>query len=242
MFESRRYDEGSALPANGALRWLCYTSLMSGYSSFISCNILTGCVRERVCVCMLIHVGREGEMKETNRSQSNASPGSQPKYHVEQNRKKTWQSIKQLQYFFCPFRLRQWTCFHPFKKKKIWNCIGWGEMDLALSVLGVRYGQIIAGSVQQRRMITGFIVSRRHNQPWFSNLTSPWFMSHARSLPTPLYTILLMLICSLLAFFFPSPTSFIAECPPAVTLPSSRKIGLNCCRCHPCAELGCLWW
>lgn len=38
-------------------------------------------------------------------------------------------------------------------------------MDLALSVLAVRYGQIIAGSVQQRQMITGFIVSPRHNQP-----------------------------------------------------------------------------
>lgn len=38
-------------------------------------------------------------------------------------------------------------------------------MDLALSVLAVRYGQIIARSVQQRQMITGFIVSPRHNQP-----------------------------------------------------------------------------
>lgn len=43
--------------------------------------------------------------------------------------------------------------------------IGCEEMDLALSALGVRYGQIIASSVQPRRMITGFIVSPRHNQP-----------------------------------------------------------------------------
>lgn len=42
---------------------------------------------------------------------------------------------------------------------------GWGQMELALAVLAVRYGQIIARSVQQRQMITGFIVSRRHNQP-----------------------------------------------------------------------------
>lgn len=34
----------------------------------------------------------------------------------------------------------------------------------------VRYGQIIAGLVQQRRMITGFIVSRRHNQPYLMSL------------------------------------------------------------------------
>lgn len=40
----------------------------------------------------------------------------------------------------------------------------WVEMELVLLVLAVRYGQIIARSVQQRQMITGFIVSRRHNQ------------------------------------------------------------------------------
>lgn len=63
--------------------------------------------------------------------------------------------------------------------------MGWREMDPALSVLAVRYGQIIARSVQQRQMITGFIVSPRHNQPWFSNLTSSWFMSHSPSSPHP---------------------------------------------------------
>lgn len=50
------------------------------------------------------------------------------------------------------------------------GAMGRSEMDFALSEVAVRYGQIIAGLVQQRRMITGFIVSRRHNQPYLMSL------------------------------------------------------------------------
>lgn len=50
------------------------------------------------------------------------------------------------------------------------GALGRSEMDFALSEVAVRYGQIIAGLVQQRRMITGFIVSRRHNQPYLMSL------------------------------------------------------------------------
>lgn len=55
-------------------------------------------------------------------------------------------------------------------KPCVWEQWGRSEMDFALSEAAVRYGQIIAGLVQQRRMITGFIVSRRHNQPYLMSL------------------------------------------------------------------------
>ncbi len=56
------------------------------------------------------------------------------------------------------------------KKLCVWEQWGRSEMDFALSEVAVRYGQIIARLVQQRRMITGFIVSRRHNQPYLMSL------------------------------------------------------------------------
>lgn len=56
------------------------------------------------------------------------------------------------------------------KKLCVWGQWRRSEMDFALSEAAVRYGQIIAGLVQQRRMITGFIVSRRHNQPYLMSL------------------------------------------------------------------------
>ncbi len=52
----------------------------------------------------------------------------------------------------------------------VWEQWGRSEVDFALSEVVVRFGQIIAGLVQQRRMITGFIVSRRHNQPYLMSL------------------------------------------------------------------------
>lgn len=61
---------------------------------------------------------------------------------------------------------------HASKREEV-VCVGEmgrSEMDFALSEVAVRYGQIIAGLVQQRRMITGFIVSRRHNQPYLMSL------------------------------------------------------------------------
>ena len=44
-------------------------------------------------------------------------------------------------------------------------------------------------------MITGFIVSPRHNQPWFSNLTSMWFIGPP--------VLLFFLDCPLLSYFIP---------------------------------------
>lgn len=98
--------------------------------------------------------------------------------------------------------------------------MGWREMDPALSVLAVRYGQIIARSVQQRRMITGFIVSPRHNQPWFSNLTSSWFMRHSPSFPPPPIPLLYVLLA--FSHVASSPSVYLL-CPLWLLSYSSRK-------------------
>lgn len=125
MFESRRYDEGSALPANGALRWLCYTGLMSGYSSFISCNILTGCV----CARARAYDNTRGKRRRDERDEHISIDcllwlAAQISCRAEQKHKNTWQSMKQLQYFVFFFLLFVRGHIFPFPfpfKKKINN-------------------------------------------------------------------------------------------------------------------------
>lgn len=100
-----------------SLKWRqCYTSLMSGYSTFIWCNILTG------NVCVLIHVWaereREREIKEPNRSWTTRSFESPPNVTYGRPREKTWQSpqhsFNRILCFPHPSSLREWILFGFF--------------------------------------------------------------------------------------------------------------------------------
>lgn len=172
QFESIRNDEGTE--ANGAFVGSVNTSSMSGYSPLISCNIL----RVYECVNLYIEDGRSKELSVVSDSTS-----------ITQNYQLFFSFLSAFSaaignMIILPLSFSLLCHISP-KKLQHYGVMGWREMDPALSVLAVRYGQIIARSVQQRQMITGFIVSPRHNQPWFSNLTSSWFMSHTPSFSPP---------------------------------------------------------